>query len=245
MYLQITTKCNMTCDHCGFSCSNKGKHGDYNTIINSINFIIDNYDNEYICIGGGEPTLHPKFFDILKYCMNSFNYVWLATNGSQTDSMYRLSNIIDNEDYEECDCSEEDIEGGYCNHWLDIDNSEDKLSIALSQDSFHDPIDNKIIELWKNKSKYNKSCEIRNVNYGVINAGRAKINNIGQREDRCICNDIFITPAGNIKACGCSNAPFVGDIYNGLTEKGEKLLNNKIFREDNCYNYYLKNKGYK
>ncbi len=38
MYIQITTKCNMTCEHCCYSCNKNGKHGDYSTMIDSIAF---------------------------------------------------------------------------------------------------------------------------------------------------------------------------------------------------------------
>ena len=67
MYLQITTKCNMTCSHCCYSCNKNGKHADFNTIIDAIAFARD--CDESISIGGGEPTLHPDFFRILKHCI--------------------------------------------------------------------------------------------------------------------------------------------------------------------------------
>ena len=49
MYLQITTKCNMKCDHCCYSCGKWGKHGEYETIIDAIAFI-RNWNDETISI---------------------------------------------------------------------------------------------------------------------------------------------------------------------------------------------------
>ena len=83
-YLQITTKCNMNCAHCCYSCSMRGKHMDNHLIQQAIDFA-ESIDNYSIAIGGGEPTLHPQFFDILKRSLQVFDNVWLATNGSQTE----------------------------------------------------------------------------------------------------------------------------------------------------------------
>ena len=236
-YLQLTTKCNMTCKHCGFNCTKYGRHGNFNTIIDAIDFISD-YGGDILTLGGGEPTLHPKFFDILKYSMDNFDQVWFATNGSNTKAMYRLFDIIHNEDYEECDCTEEDKENGYCLHYLDIDNTEDKLFVDLSLDPFHDPIDPNIIKLWKKFSKDHHNFNVRNTykNGNLFKNGRAKINNIGTKED-CFCNCIIIKPTGKLKLCGCDNAPYIGDIYNGIEKKWEWIFEDT---DDICYNNYLK-----
>ena len=171
MYLQITTKCNMTCAHCCYSCKpGRGKHADYHDILDAISFASDM--GEIITIGGGEPTLHPRFFDILKRCLWAFDYVWLATNGSQTETMYRLDRIMCGEDmpnYDEpCTCEEDDPQqfedyGCLCYEKYDEDDiitlvRNDQLAVALSQDPWHDPIDSNIVDLWM-RQKY----EIRNV----------------------------------------------------------------------------------
>ena len=38
----------------------------------------------YCILGGGEPTLHPEFYQFLSMSLVRCNNVWLATNGSQT-----------------------------------------------------------------------------------------------------------------------------------------------------------------
>lgn len=240
-YLQITTRCNMQCSHCCYSCApGKGKHGDYNTILAGIRFAADY--NESITIGGGEPTLHPRFFDILRECLNTFEYVWMATNGGNTKAMYRLKDIIDNCDYEnvECNCSIEDQESGYCNCYdkADILNGEGKLTVALSTDHYHDPINPKIWELWHNRvGRKNQGFELRNVlnsRDGASRTGRAERTGAGWHE-HCVCSDIMIKPDGKLRACGCPRSTVIGDVWSGCSSKGEKLIRSDKFQKTNCY----------
>lgn len=253
MYLQITTKCNMSCEHCCYSCGKRGKHGDLSTIIDAITFARDTFGDETITIGGGEPTLHPDFFKILKCCLEDFDYVWMATNGSQTNIMHRLADIIDGEDYpeEECDCAErlgEDFleEYGECMcyekiaYGADCIYQEDQLSVALSQDCFHDPIDSRIVELWTRRANQHKHShfEIRNVTNsykGVIAEGRAKRTGVGSAKG-CVCSDLLIRPDGKIKLCGCNRSPIIGNIWSGIAEKWETVIyEDEHFNDERCY----------
>jgi MoaA/NifB/PqqE/SkfB family radical SAM enzyme len=250
MYLQITTKCNFHCPHCCYSCTMRGKHGDYSTILDAISYAVD--FTESITIGGGEPTMHPRFFDILEHCLDRFDYVWMATNGSQTGAMRRLANIIDGCDYDsfECDCSEEDQENGYCNCADLVICQEDKLTVSLSLDKFHDPIDPKIKRLWEaragNSSPFNHTgFEVRNVaKYGddrISAQGRAKKN--GYWSDHCVCADIIIKPDGKLRPCGCIKAPVIGDIWNGIEDKWQEVLDSDAFRDENCWTAWKKAHG--
>ena len=235
MYLQITEKCNMTCAHCGFSCTMGGKHGDRRVIMDAIRFATD-YGDEFIEIGGGEPTLHPDFFDILKTCLWEFENTWMATNGSQTDIMYRLHDIINNEDHPECDCEELDPEqyekyDCLCHEKLDYYPlmGEDKLEVVLSQDCYHDPIDSKILDLWK-RNNY----EIRDVSDGVSDTGRANKNQLSS-DNTCVCAGIIIKPTGKLKLCGCEDSPIIGDIYSGVENKWANFMDTDEYRGNNCY----------
>ena len=236
MYLQITTKCNMSCAHCCYSCTHRGKHADYNTLMQAI-ICASEHDDETITIGGGEPTLHPRFFDILAECLTMFSYVWLATNGSQTNAMFRLSNILDGEDCPECECSEEDIENGFCNCYENAIWQENKLGVALSQDPFHDPIDQRIVDIWRRHTQRHapSGYEIRDVSNHVINQGRAVRTQIGQ-EKGCPCPDLVIKPNGKIRACGCTRSPCIGDIWNGFTSEWEEIIyDHEGFNDERCY----------
>jgi hypothetical protein len=235
MYLQITTKCNMTCAHCGLSCGKNGKHGDYHIIRESIRFASE-YGTESISIGGGEPTLHPRFFDILKICMWEFDYVWMATNGSQTEKMHRLSRIIDDCDYESIECTCETEEEYYTCYDSDeiISNPEGKLTVALSTDYFHDPINPTIRKLWEQRSKtpgYGLK-DVTRSNDGIVGQGRAK--KIGYNGKHCVCPGLLIKPDGKIKLCGCTKSPIVGDVLSGIYQKWEKIIDSDDYRESEC-----------
>jgi len=235
----------------------KGRHGEYQTIWQAIDFAAQ-YGKESISIGGGEPTLHPRFFDILKHSLDVFDYVWMATNGSQTETMLRLAAILNQEDEiylmdngNYCDCSEEDIENGecYCYEKMadDIIWQSEKLEVALSLDPYHDSISQKIVDLWTRYANQHRRSgfEIRNVtnsHSGVIAQGRAKRTQVGWNENDCICPDIIIKPDGKLKACGCTGAPVVGDIWQGIDHKWEKILfEDDTFGEANCYKYWKRN----
>lgn len=247
MYLQITTRCNMKCSHCCYSCRpGKGKHMDYHTAIDAIAFA-RNY-TETISIGGGEPTLHPRFFDILRFCLQDFDYVWMATNGSQTKAMWRLHNIIENCDYESferedyCTCGEEDC---YCEP-EGLIAQDGKLYVALSLDHFHDrdKVDERIEQLWERMSaRQNSHYEIRDVTRsrnGVADQGRAKRTGAGWG-DHCVCSDHIVRPDGKIKMCGCTGAPVIGNIWSGIEDKWRLYMDEEHdspemnFNYTNCY----------
>jgi len=218
MYLQITTKCNMKCGHCCYSCNRNGKHGDYHFMLKALDFISDYAD--ILAIGGGEPTLHPRFFDILRYALARFDSVWMATNGSRLKSMQRLYNIITQDDW--CDTSIF---------------QEDRLTVALSQDPFHSPIDSWVKNTWQ-RNRSSPGFEIRDVTQsrsGIIAQGRAKRTGSGWNTDDCVCADHIIKPDGQIRLCGCIDAPVIGTIWDGIQEEWTALIDAENFHDHGCY----------
>jgi len=162
--------------------------------------------------------------------------------------MYRLADIIQGEDFPEyeCTCEPEDLENGYeCDCWMygpeGIHLSrEDQLSVALSLDCFHDPIDEKIVNLWTSKTKSRRgNFEIRDVsksNQGVIAQGRATKTGAGWNEDECPCSDILIKPDGRIKLCGCTRSPIIGHVDTGILPKWQDVIeNNERYMDIRCY----------
>jgi len=91
MYIQITDHCNMTCAHCGYSCSPRKK----NFMTMDVFKAAVKYDPNYISIGGGEPTTHPLFWDMLVHAIVESDDVlpWLATNGKRTEDALRLAKL--------------------------------------------------------------------------------------------------------------------------------------------------------
>ena len=125
MYLKITSRCNMSCAHCCGNCTAKGVDMSQKTFDAAIN-LAENY-SETISIGGGEPTLHPRFWQFLGQCLGTFDSVWLATNGSKTKTALQLANMA----------------------------KKGILGVALSQDTYHDPIDPTVIQAFtKNRALY-------------------------------------------------------------------------------------------
>jgi hypothetical protein len=246
MYLQITTKCNMKCEHCCYSCTMHGKHMDYDTAVQAMDFCRRTEGDEAITIGGGEPTLHPKFFDILKHCLMDFNYVWMATNGSQTEVMLRLHDILSGNDFENAIIHQEEVvEGEDPEENIEYDedsiiNADDKLTVALSLDCFHEAINQRVIDIWKRAAVQHKRTgyEIRNVTEshdGPIAEGRGERTGAGYSKG-CVCSDLLIRPDGKIKLCGCNKAPVIGDIWKGIEEKWEDVMqNNEKFQDERCY----------
>jgi len=191
MYIQITTRCNFHCKHCGMSCTKKGEDMSLETFRNAI-AIVFLYDGDSISLGGGEPTLHPLFWQFLGESLSKVDSVWLATNGSQTEISIALANLA----------------------------KKGVLSVALSQDKYHDPIDPKVIDAFKSAKPLFLTTydgrEIRNVENNLIKAGKCKTGKIG-----CICEDMVIKPDGTVRGCGCDTSPIFGNINSKVTIPGD------------------------
>lgn len=225
-YLQITTKCNMHCPHCCFSCTNKGKHMSLDVFQAAVKLAYE-WDSEFIYIGGGEPTLHPKFFPMLEFLLRYKNYgfdnIEMTTNGSVTKTMKRLFRILHGEDRRIYFAK--------------------RLSLAVSLDIYHDPIDPEIEQMVR------KAVEIRRRHTGdlvndypyvyiksfskdaeVVSAGRAKVNNLNSNNS-CACDSMFVKPSGNIHFCGCENSPIIGNVFNGIDPKWMDVYNSQSWNE--------------
>lgn len=189
MYIQITTRCNMSCAHCCFNCTNKGIDMPESIFLKALKLCED----DYITIGGGEPTIHPKFWNYLINAIVDCEGVWLATNGSQTKTALKLASLA----------------------------KKGIIGCALSQDDFHDNIDNEVIQAFTKNNNLNTwhnndhtdDREIRNLSENIFKAGRALENEIWNREG-CVCNDRIIKPDGSIYLCGCSDSIKIGDVDN-------------------------------
>jgi organic radical activating enzyme len=128
MYVQLTTRCNMTCEHCCFACTAKGVDIPKAQAMKAIDAAIDACDG--ITIGGGEPTLHPDFWEILAYAVRQMQGsddgdagLLVVTNGKRTEDALALAFLAD-----------------HC-----------VLSADLSQDIYHDSIDPLVVETFKDR----------------------------------------------------------------------------------------------
>ena len=189
MYIQITTRCNMKCAHCCNSCTPDGIDMSLQTFKKCLEF-----DDESIALGGGEPTIHPKFWEMLGLSIGHCDYVWLATNGKKTKMALSLAKLA----------------------------RRGVIGVALSLDDWHGIIDREVIHAFTSKVQHAEYMhgrrsedlrEIRNVgkHNDPINAGRCDWG-----RDGCTCSELVITPLGDVHGCGCDGAPYFGNVCNDV-----------------------------
>ena len=80
-------RCNYDCSYCWTSVHNRtDDHKDYNLLINTVNNIVDNWSNNESIrwnFGGGEPTLHPEFLNLLKHLKSRNQWTMVTSNGTR------------------------------------------------------------------------------------------------------------------------------------------------------------------
>jgi MoaA/NifB/PqqE/SkfB family radical SAM enzyme len=145
--------------------------------------------DEMVSIGGGEPTIHPKFWELLGLAIGHSDYVWLATNGKKTETALALAKIA----------------------FMGV------IGCDLSQDAYHEEIDASVVMAFTKTThdgvsggydrQNNDSRAIRDVTSREINAGRCDFG-----EEGCVCSDLVCEPDGTIRACGCEGAPTFGNV---------------------------------
>lgn len=86
-------RCNYNCDYCWPSVhSNTEKFPTKESIITSIDMIIDHWSHGKPIrwnFGGGEPTMHPDFIEILKHLKQRNQWVLVTTNGSRSNKFWQ------------------------------------------------------------------------------------------------------------------------------------------------------------
>ncbi|UOX39923.1 radical SAM protein [Vibrio phage V-YDF132] len=136
MYIQITTACTMSCAHCLFSCGTdriKVEHMPMRTFKRCLQ-IAENH-GDAIALGGGEPTDHPKFWQMLGLAIVAGEHCWMATNGHKTDTALAL---------------------------LGLSSGSEKLRVVLSQDEWHDPIDKSVVTAYTDAKALNQVKDLTN-----------------------------------------------------------------------------------
>jgi uncharacterized radical SAM superfamily Fe-S cluster-containing enzyme len=81
--LEITSSCNLTCPMCFAASGPGGTHLSVEDCRRAIDRLVEAEGRpEVLQLSGGEPTIHPKFFDILAYaCERPIDVVMINTNG--------------------------------------------------------------------------------------------------------------------------------------------------------------------
>jgi hypothetical protein len=181
MYAQITTRCNMSCDHCCFDCTAEGEDMSLDVFRRILNRTTRN-----LTIGGGEPTLHPQFWDFMDLAIQHTKSPGIATNGSMTEDAIKLAAMV----------------------------QQGEITCVLSQDIYHDPIDPRVIAAFQGAPAQNGYPHIvddddyriiRDVAGGEVNSGRCDFGSYN-----CPCRGPFVEPAGNVFVCGCMDSLHLG-----------------------------------
>lgn len=82
--IEVTDRCNLTCPTCYASSSpTHGKHRTLDEIKRMIDVIVKSEgEPDVVQLSGGEPTIHPDFFEILDYCKTQpIKHLMVNTNG--------------------------------------------------------------------------------------------------------------------------------------------------------------------
>lgn len=88
LFFEITSRCNLNCKHCGSNCSSKGDFLTVKDIEDTLQTVTS--ENPMICLTGGEPLMHPDFFEMANR-VNSMGFSWgMTTNGTLIDEQNAL-----------------------------------------------------------------------------------------------------------------------------------------------------------
>lgn len=91
----LTSACNSRCGSCDYW-KNQSVYLDTEKIFKFFQYISE-YGSESIVITGGEPTLHPQFYQIVKEAKEKYGFVViLSTNGSTIDKLFgKIKDYVD------------------------------------------------------------------------------------------------------------------------------------------------------
>ena len=83
LFFEVTDKCNLQCKHCGSNCTMVGQSLTAEDVERTLRTIRG--ERPMICLTGGEPLLHPDFFEIAKR-VNDLGFDWgMTTNATLID----------------------------------------------------------------------------------------------------------------------------------------------------------------
>lgn len=95
MYLSLTEACNMACAHCCMSAKKRAPFMGMAVVERALK-LAEGHETEVV-LGGGEPTLHPEFLDILGKAIvataSSELYVLVVTNGTDKAITHKLLDL--------------------------------------------------------------------------------------------------------------------------------------------------------
>lgn len=93
--LDITTACNHYCHHCiDLDLLNNGRRLSLECSQTLINRLVDHGLKSVIVIGGGEPTVHPQFEEIIAFLKSKGLEVGIVSNGTRMDRLVKVAPFL-------------------------------------------------------------------------------------------------------------------------------------------------------
>jgi len=212
MYVQVTSRCQMTCAHCLYSCSKRGKDMSIETFRKAVDASLM-YDSP-IAIGGGEPTLHPDLLVMLGIAsFVSREPLFMVTNGTCQERLW---------------------------HVLMDARSADRINVRVSSDIWHDMCMVQPW-VWRDADKFGLWWGRKTATRILVRGGRAKKNwekllweceqsGMEVVEDKFGCGEPRVSPDGRVwtdipgqKSVGTINDPYVFDrVFGKIREYEER-----------------------
>lgn len=98
--LDLTTACNYRCDHCiDWDILNSRFKHDEKDLEDSLTRMAERGMRSVILIGGGEPTVHPRFAHFVKHIKALDMQVAVVSNGSNGDKLLEIAPLLDERDW--------------------------------------------------------------------------------------------------------------------------------------------------
>jgi len=98
--LDITTACNHYCHHCiDLDLLNNGRRLRLECVQTLVSKFIDRGLKSVIIIGGGEPTVHPQFKEIIEFLKSKTLRVGIVSNGVRTHELAKVASFLDEKDW--------------------------------------------------------------------------------------------------------------------------------------------------
>lgn len=98
--LDLTTSCNFACDHCvDMNILNQKIRFDHEKLLESLRLMAQKGLKSVIVIGGGEPTLYPKFQEVIRVIKDLGLQVAMVSNGSGNKKIAEIADVLDENDW--------------------------------------------------------------------------------------------------------------------------------------------------
>jgi pyruvate-formate lyase-activating enzyme len=98
--LDLTTACNYQCDHCvDLDILNTGIRFEHDKLMASLQLMAERGMKSVIVIGGGEPTLYPRFEEVIRFMKELGLQVAIVSNGTGNEKIAKVADCMDKHDW--------------------------------------------------------------------------------------------------------------------------------------------------